>query len=358
MDTNIHIERIESSRIDSIDFDNLKFGKTFSDHMFVADYTDGKWQNYRIEPFQNISISPANMTLHYSQTVFEGMKATITEDGTPLLFRPEMNAKRLNASAIRMSMPPFPVDEFLEALETLVVIDKEWIPKQPGHSLYIRPFMFATDEYVGVKSSDTYKLFIITTPVSTYYSKSVSLLASEKYVRATHGGVGEAKTGGNYAATLLPVKEANKEGYDQILWLDGKDFTNIQECGTMNLFFIIDGKVVTPIADGAILNGITRDSIITYLRDKGLEVDIRLVTIKEIFEAADKGLLEDAFGTGTAAVITHIDSITWRDKKTTLPPLENRPHSVGAKEYITLLRSGEVEDKFGWIRVVNEEDTH
>ena len=243
MGYNIQIKKTEKSRLNEIDFDNLVFGRQFSDHMFVADYKDGEWVDLRVIPYGNISLSPANMTLHYAQTIFEGLKATKDEDGNPMLLRPEMNARRLNTSAVRMSMPHIPEELFLQALDTLISLDKDWIPVGKEKSLYIRPFMFATDEYVGVKTSDTYRFYIITTPVASYYSKPVSLLASEKYIRAAHGGVGEAKTGGNYAATLLPVEEAHKQGFDQILWLDAKDFRYIQECGTMNLFFQINGKI-------------------------------------------------------------------------------------------------------------------
>ena len=348
----IKIEKVENSRLSALDFDNLKFGRTFSDHMFVVDYKDGVWSGARVVPFGNISMSPANMTLHYGQTIFEGLKAAINPSGDVTVFRPEQNAERLNRSAVRMGMPELPVDLFMEGLTSLLQTDIDWIPNKPGCSLYIRPFMFATDEYIGVKSSDTYSFYILTSPVGAYYDKAVSLLVADKYVRAAHGGVGEAKTAGNYAATLLPVSEANAAGFDQILWVDAKNFKNVQECGTMNLFFIINGKAITPPADGAILKGITRDSVIQLLKDRGIEVEIRDISVDELAEAAENGTLEDVFGTGTAAVITHVASFTYQGKQYDVPPVPSRTISLDLKAEIEGLRNGTIEDTHNWTYTV------
>ena len=271
---NLKITKVQNSAVSSVDFDNIPFGKTFTDHMYVADYIDGEWTNMEIKPLENFSVHPGNLAWHYGQSIFEGMKATRDAEGTPLLFRPEEHVYRLNASARRMCMPEFPEEAFLEAVHTLVRLEKNWIPPQEGSALYIRPFMVAMDEAIGVRPSDTYKFIICTLPVGPYYAKPVKLKAEESFIRAAEGGVGEAKTAGNYAASLYPAKLAKAEGYDQVMWLDAKEFKYVQEVGTMNIFFVIDGKVITPMTDGSILKGITRDTILTILKDKGYTVDL------------------------------------------------------------------------------------
>ncbi|MEO1713492.1 MAG: branched-chain amino acid aminotransferase [Bacteroidota bacterium] len=288
MEYTIKTEVTKQSRIETLDFDNIPFGRAFSDHMFVADYIDGEWTNFTIQPYGDISFSPALMALHYGQAIFEGMKASINAQGEPLLFRPEEHAKRLNISAIRMGMPAFPEEAFVKALEQLVWLDRQWIPKRSDSALYLRPFMFASDEYIGVKPSNKYKMIIFTCPVGPYYSNPVKLLTANYYMRAVKGGVGFAKAAGNYAATLQPMKEANAQGYDQIMWMS-PDFKYIQECGTMNLFFVIDGVVITPpTEDGTILKGITRDSFIAMLKAKGQQVEERPLSIDEVVEASKK----------------------------------------------------------------------
>ena len=254
----ISIERVKSSRLPQTDLNNIPFGRVFTDHMFVMDYKNGSWQNAKIEGVRNLAIHPANLTLHYGQSIFEGMKASKNADGVPLLFRPEMHATRMNASAERMCMPTIDPELFVEAVRQLVYLEKDWIPDMAGSALYIRPFMFATDEFLGVAPSETYKFIIMTLPVAPYYSKPVKLFASTQYIRAAKGGVGEAKTAGNYAASLLASKQARDKGFDQVLWLDGRDFKYVQEVGTMNIFFVIDQMVITPPTDGAILKGITQ----------------------------------------------------------------------------------------------------
>ena len=277
----IQISRAGKSRLVDVDFNNLTFGNIFSDHIFIADYDGTDWVNPRIEPFGRFEMHPASMVLHYGQAIFEGMKASKDHDGNPLLIRPEMHAKRINDSARRMCMAEMPEALFLEALHLLVGLDHNWIPPQEGSALYIRPYMFATDEFIVVRPSQTYKFIIFTCPVGPYYAKPVKLKAEQEYIRAANGGTGEAKTAGNYAGALFPSVKAQKEGYDQVLWMDAKEFRYIQEVGTMNVFFVIDNKVMTPATDGSILKGITRNCIITILRARGYEVMEKPVDIEE-----------------------------------------------------------------------------
>lgn len=351
----IRVNRCVQSRIGEVDFSHLAFGKHFSDHMFVADYEDGAWGDLRIVPVEDFSLHPATMAIHYGQAIFEGMKASRTPDGRVLIFRPEMNARRMNLSAERFCMPAFPEDLFLEGLQKLLQLDADWIPTAEGSSLYIRPTMFATDAQLGVKPSDSYRFFIITSPVGAYYDKPIRLRAETEYVRAVRGGVGEAKGAGNYAAALLATKEAQAAGFDQVLWLDGLEFKYIQEVGTMNIFFIIDDKIVTPATDGAILKGITRDSLLRFFREKGFAVEERPVSIHELVDAYHAGKLQDAFGAGTAAVISHISEIAYGTELIKLPPVETRTISLLAKDEINGLRSGRITDHRGWIMEVDLE---
>jgi len=354
MKYDIAITKTKNSRLTEVDFNNLPFGRMFADHMFMADYKNGAWQNLQILPFGHFTMHPASMALHYGQAIFEGMKAFKDKEGSAIFFRPEMHAKRLNNSAERMCMPKLPEDLFLEAVHNLIGLDQNWIPPQMGSALYVRPFMFATDEFIGVRPSDTYKFMIFTGPVGPYYSKPVRLYAEQKYVRAVKGGVGEAKVAGNYAASLLPAKIAHEKGFDQVMWMDAHEFKYIQEVGTMNIFFVIDDVVVTPSTDGAILKGITRDSIITLLKENGYQVEERPITIDELIEADAKGTLQEAFGTGTAAVVSHVSEIAYQDKLLKLPPVEKRTISNWAKKTIEDLRAGHIEDTHGWIVPVEE----
>ncbi len=349
MPNNFKISKTNNSRLSQLDFDNIPFGKVFSDHMFVADYIDGEWTNMEIVPFGNFEIHPACLALHYGQSIFEGMKATVDLDGRPLFFRPEKHIQRLNNSAARMCMPAVPDEMFHDAIHQLVSMDKDWIPPATGSALYIRPFMFGNGETIGVKASDTYKFIIFTGPVGPYYSKPVRLWVESEYVRAAKGGIGEAKASGNYAASLLPAQKAKAAGYDQILWLDASEFKYVQEVGTMNIFFVIDGKVITPITDGAILKGITRDTVMTILRAKGYEVEERLIEIDEIVQAHKAGTLTEVFGTGTAAVISHVADITYGEHEMVLPPMEERKVGALAKAEIEGLRNGTIADTRDWI---------
>jgi len=343
------IEQVQQSRVDTVDWNNLPFGKIFSDHMFVSDYKDGKWSNDRIVPFGHFTIHPASMVLHYGQAIFEGMKASKLEDGTPVLLRPDEHAKRINASARRMMMAEFPEDRFVEAVSQLVKLDQAWIPPQQGSALYLRPYMFSTDEFIGVRPSETYRFCIFTAPVGPYYAKPVNLVVEQQYVRAVPGGTGEAKAAGNYGGALRPAYEAQQRGFDQVLWMGGPDKKQIQEVGTMNVFFVIDGEVVTPATDGAILKGITRKTFIQVLKDKGIPVSERLITIDEVVAAHKEGRLTEMFGAGTAAVVSHVASLTYGEHRMEFPAGEDRTVGPLLKQHIDGLRFGTVEDKHGWL---------
>ncbi|MGB1102151.1 MAG: branched-chain amino acid aminotransferase [Crocinitomicaceae bacterium] len=347
---NIKIEKVESSRIDSVDFNNLPFGKFFSDHMFEMNYADGKWGTPTIVPFQNLSLHPATSALHYGQAIFEGLKAQKNENGEVLVFRPDMNAKRFNESAVRMSMQPIPEEIFLEGLRTLLNLDRAWVSSKPGQSLYIRPFMIATDDYVGIRPSEKYKFLIITSPVGAYYSEPVKVKIETKYTRAAAGGIGRAKAAGNYAASLYPAKLAAEQGYRQLIWTDAKTHTCIEEAGTMNIIFQIGDKLITPSEeDDTILKGITKRSVVQIAKDWGVEVEERKVTIAEVIEALENGTLKDAFGAGTAATIAHISEIGYEGNDYKLPAIEDRELSNKIKNYISEYKSGKLEDKFNWL---------
>lgn len=347
-DFNINITKTDNSKLSQVDFNNIPFGQIYSDHMFIVDFKDGKWGTPEIKPFENMSFSPAMSALHYGQSIFEGMKAFKNPEGEVTLYRPYENIERLNKSAKRMSMEEVPVELFFEGLKALVNLDRDWVPQQDGASLYIRPLLFATDEYIGVKSSKNYTFLIITCPVGKYYAEPVKVLAADKFVRAIPGGVGDAKTAGNYAAAMLPATYANEKGYDQVLWMDGYEFKYTQEIGTMNFFVEIDGKIYTPKLNGAILEGITRDSVITLLKQNGYEVVEKDLSIQEIFDADANGTLTDAFGSGTAASISQISDIGWNDKNVKLPAQEDRKVSNWLYEQLEGIKTGKFEDNNNW----------
>lgn len=345
----IDIQKVENSRVDAIDFNNLNFGREFSDHMFVMDYADGKWGTPKIMPFGNMSTHPATSALHYGQSIFEGMKAYRNKENDAFLFRPEMNIKRMNISCERMCMPEIPEEIFMEALKALVTIDKAWIPDTDDGSLYIRPFMYATDEYVGIKPSENYRFVIFTCPVGGYYSEPVKVKLETEYTRAAKGGVGQAKTAGNYAASLYPAKLAQQQGYHQLLWTDGVSHEYIEESGTMNVCFMIDGKLVTPAEDtDTILKGITKRSVIEVAKHWGIEVEERKVKVAEIIEAIENGSLTEMFGAGTAATIAHISVLGANGKDYVLPAVENREFSNKVGKFLNDLKNGRIEDPFGW----------
>ncbi len=354
MAISVKINRTPKSRIHLCDFENIEFGKIFSDHMFRVDYSNGVWQNPVIEPYGPISIAPSLSALHYGQAIFEGMKAFKSPEGKPLLFRPLENAKRFNISAVRMGMPEIPEELYLEGLKQLVLLDKDWIPTKDGSALYLRPFMFATDDFVGVRPSLNYSFIIFCCPVNSYYPKPIKVKVEQTYVRASTGMAGYAKAAGNYGISMLPTSEAKKAGYDQIIWTDGKNHENVEESGTTNLFFVIDDKIVlTPKLDGNILKGITRDSCIQLLRAKGLEVQERDISVTEMIELAKNGHLTDVFGTGTAAIIAKIEAIGFDGIDYYLPDPEKRMVSNWVYKTIYDIQSGKEEDPFGWVVKLN-----
>ncbi|WP_103863489.1 MULTISPECIES: branched-chain amino acid aminotransferase [Aquimarina] len=354
MEQHIKITKTSHSKLADIDFDNIPLGKTFTDHMFICEYEDGVWLNPRIEPLELIPTHPAAMALHYGQAIFEGMKATVGENNTPLLFRPEENAKRLNHSAARMGMPAVPEDLFVEAVKQIVGVEKGWIPPQEGSALYLRPFMYADEPFIGMRAATSYKFIVICSPAGPFFTKKIRLYAETEYIRAADGGTGEAKAAGNYAAAILPTEKAKAKGYDQVLWLDANEHKYIQEVGTMNIFFKIDGKFITPNTSGSILKGITRDSAITLLKDKGFEVEERPITIDEVIQYSKEGKLEEAFGTGTAVAIAMVEAIGYNDEVVTLP--EANPVSLDMKNTLDEIKAQKREDTHGWIVPVAVEE--
>jgi branched-chain amino acid aminotransferase len=347
MTTSIKITKVAQSKASEVDFHNIVMGTRFSDHMFVCDYQNGEWQNPRIEPLALIPTHPAAMALHYGQAIFEGMKATLGKDGTPLLFRPNENAKRMNFSANRMGMPLFPEDLFVKALKQFAALEKEWIPTQEGSALYLRPFMYADEPFIGMRAATSFKFIIMASPAGPFFHKKIKLYAEKKYVRAVNGGTGEAKAAGNYAGAIRPTEYAKKAGYDQVLWLDAQHFDYIQEVGTMNIFFKIGGKFITPSLTGSILSGITRMSVIDLLRSKGFEVTERPISITEIIEAYHNGTLEEAFGTGTAVGIAMIEEIGNNDLAIVFP--SENPVSVMVNNTLNAIKVQDIKDEFGWI---------
>ncbi len=345
----IQIQPVPNSKLDSNEKLELQFGKTFTDHMFVADYENGKWGDLTIQPFQNIEMSPATSFIHYGQSIFEGLKAHATNDGEILIFRPEANAKRLNHSARRLCMAELPEEIFLEAIKTLVHMDRAWMPEGEESSLYIRPFMFGTEEFLGVKPSGRYRFMVILSPSGAYYSKPVRVKIETQFARAMEGGVGSAKTSGNYAASLFPAREGFAEGYDQLLWTDAKDHERIEESGTMNAMFVLDGKVITPKTSTSILSGITRDSILTIARDWGYIVEERDVLVSEIKEGLQNGKLTEAFGVGTAATIAHISEIGVDGTDHKLPEIAGREFSNKMAVYLNDLKRGRVSEYSDWL---------
>lgn len=347
-----HIERTETSRLGTVNFKDLAFGKLYGDHMFVAECKQGRWTDCKITPYGNLYFSPASSALHYGQIIFEGMKAYKDPDGNPQLFRPEQNHKRFNASAARMGMSEIPQELWLDALHELISLDQEWIPEEEGCSLYVRPFMFATDRFIGIRPTEFFKFIIITSPAGFYYAKPVKVIASDHYVRAFQGGVGFAKAAGNYGATMLPLKEAQQQGFDQVLWTDGLEHKYAQEIGTMNVFFMLDGVAVTPELDGTILDGITRDSVIQLLHSYGTPVEVRRISLDEIADAHKKGLFTEAFGTGTAASIAPISHVGYKGAVMQLPPASTWEYSTRLKHDLEAIKTSRLPDPFGWVAKV------
>ncbi len=340
------------SRYESIDWKKLSFGKYFADYTFVANYKNGAWNKGEIVPYAPFSIEPSMMTLHYGQTIFEGLKAYYNVNGGANLFRPIMNAKRLNNSANKLVIPEFPEETFIEACKEVVYYNREFIPQKRGESLYLRPVMFGSSNMLGVHPADEYMLIIFASPVANYYEEGlnpVKIKVADRYVRAVRGGLGGAKTAANYAASLYAGMEAKKDGYSQVLWLDGVHLSNIDEVGAMNIMFVIDGKIITPTLEtGTILAGVTRDSVIQLAKSLGIEVQERIIAIDEILMGLEKGNLTEAFGTGTAATISPVGKLSFKGVEYILN--NNLIGEVSQKMYDTLLgiQYGEIEDKFNW----------
>lgn len=346
--------KLSDSKKEKPNPENLMFGRTFTDHMFVADYDEGKgWHSHRIIPYTPVSLDPASIVFHYGQTVFEGMKAyRSAEDGTVRLFRPEENMKRMNHSLDRLCMPRIDEETALHALTQLIHIEKDWIPTLEGTSLYIRPFVIANEAFLGVAPAKKYQFFIILSPVGSYYKEGihpVKILVENEFVRAVKGGTGGAKTAGNYAAGLKAQEVADQRGYSQVLWLDGVERKYVEEVGSMNIFFKIDGEVITPAINGSILEGITRKSILQLLRHWEIPVSERKISMDEIRSAYDEGKLEEVFGTGTAAVISPVGELNWDGYKMVVNNCETGPLATKLFDTLSNIQNGKEEDPFNWV---------
>jgi branched-chain amino acid aminotransferase len=345
----ITTQRTAASRLAEVDFDHLEFGKAFSDHMFAVDFHNGEWQNAQIVPYGDMAVSPANSALHYGQAIFEGMKAYRQADGGVALFRPFDNWARLNSSAERMCMPTISEELFMQGLSELIRLDEKWVPNAPGYSLYIRPFMFATDGFIGVRPSESYRMMIFTCPVGLYFNKPLRVRFEQKYVRSAEGGAGYAKNAGNYGAAMYPTKLAQTEGYNQLIWTDASEHQYVEESGTMNAIFVIDGRVVTPALSTSILDGVTRRSVLQLARDMGLTVEERRVSSREVMEAQAAGKLNEAFGVGTAATIAPIATIGYQGQDYDLPATDSKSFSSRVSAALDAIRTGQGADVHNWM---------
>ena len=344
-----NITRVEKSKLAGISLENVPFGKYFTDHMLEVDYENGHWKTPQIVPYQSLQLAPSLAAIHYGQSIFEGIKAYKDQAGNPQVFRPQDNFRRFNISAARMQMPAVPAGIFMEGMRLLIDIERNWIPESANHALYIRPFMFATDEAIGVKPSDKYKFLIILSPTGPYYAAPMRIYVEEKYVRAVEGGFGYAKAAGNYAGALLASTEANNKGYDQVLWMDAFEHKYVQECGTMNVFFIIGNIAITPgLESGTILDGVTRDSTIVLLKEMGYQVQERSLSIEEIMAAYKEGVLNEIFGTGTAATISLIKELKYRDFVMTFD-VDTWTIAPEVKRRMDAIKYGLEPDTHGWI---------
>jgi len=343
----IEVTKIETSKIQDIDFDNLSFGSVFSDHMLISNYKNGKWEIPEIVPYQAISLNPSAKIFHYGQSVFEGLKAYKDANNEVFLFRPEDNAKRLNISSKRLAIPELPEAYFMEGLKKLLEVDKNWIPSNEGSSLYIRPFIFASGQGFHASPANAYKFIIATAPSGAYFSGKVKVLIEETYSRSANGGVGYAKAGGNYAGQFYPTQLAVKKGYNQVIWTDDTSHEYIEEAGAMNIFVRINDTLLTAPTSDRILDGITRKSIIDIAKGEGITVEVRKISVSELVEASKNGSLKEMFGAGTAAVISPISAFGFRDVDYDLPELENT-YASKLKKRITDIQTNKAEDKFGW----------
>lgn len=345
----IATKKVERSKLQHLDLENLPFGKFFTDHMLEADFEDGEWKNAEIKAYQPLLLNPSVAAIHYGQSIFEGVKAYKNSKGEAYIFRPYDNFKRFNISAERMQMPQVPEEIFMEGMKKLVALDNAWIPQKEDHSLYIRPFMFASDELIGVRPSDTYKFLTILSPTGPYYNAPMRIYVEEKYVRAVPGGVGYAKAAGNYGSAMYATAQAKKIGYDQVLWTDAFEHKYVQEIGTMNVIFIIGNKAITPdLGAGTILAGVTRNSALTLLQEAGFEVEERSLSIDEIIDAYKAGILYEVFGTGTAATISMIKELRYKDFVMNFN-VDEWKTAPTIKKWLADIRTGKREDKYGWM---------
>jgi len=345
----IVITRIEHSKLKDLNLENLPFGKFFTDHMLEADYEGGEWKNVEIKPYQPLLLSPSVAALHYGQAIFEGIKAYKDKEGNAYIFRPQDNYSRFNISADRMQMPVVPEEIFMEGMKQLVSLDHAWIPQKENHSLYIRPFMFSSDELIGVRPSDTYKFMILLSPTGPYYNAPMRIYVEEHYVRAVPGGVGFAKAAGNYGSAMYATAQAKKKGYDQVLWTDAFEHKYVQEIGTMNVFFIIGDKAVTPdLEAGTILDGVTRNSALALLKEMGFTIEERPVSIDELIDAYKAGVLYEVFGTGTAATISLIKELRYKDFVMNFD-VDKWQTAPTVKKWLADIRENKREDKYGWM---------
>lgn len=346
---NIIVTKIQQSKLKDINLENIPFGKYFTDHMLEVDYEDGEWKNAEIKPYQPLLLDPSLAALHYGQAIFEGVKAYKNEAGEVSVFRPEDNFRRFNISAERMQMPQVPEEIFMEGMRMLVELDKNWIPFQEDHSLYIRPFMFSSDYMIGVRPSDKYKFMIILSPTGPYYNAPMRIYVEEKYVRAVPGGVGYAKAAGNYGGAMYATAQAKQKGYDQVLWTDAFEHKYVQECGTMNVFFIIGNTAITPdLKEGTILAGVTRDSAMVMLKEMGFNVEERHLSIDDVISAYKAGILYEVFGTGTAATISMIKELRYKDFVMEFD-VDSWKTAPEVKSRLNAIRYGQAPDNHGWM---------
>jgi len=345
----ILVTKAERSKLQDINLENIPFGKYFSDHMLEADYENGEWKNVEIKPYQPLLLEPSLAALHYGQAIFEGIKAYKDDKGDAFIFRPQDNFRRFNLSAERMNMPVVPEEIFIQGMRQLIALDKNWIPAKKDHSLYIRPFMFSSDAMLGVRPSETYKFVIILSPTGPYYANPMKIMVEERYTRAAPGGVGFSKNAGNYGGSMLAATEAKKQGYDQVLWTDSTEHKWLQEVGMMNVFFIIDNVAITPdLAEGTILEGVTRSSVIKGLEEMGIKVEERKINIDEVITAYKAGKVAEVFGTGTAAVIAPVKELNYKGYRMEFNP-DNYKISKHIKSWLNDIREGKAEDRYGWM---------
>lgn len=348
----IRVQKVVQSQLDKVDFNNLDFGKYISDHMVLANFDKGEWHAPEIVPFGNLSMSPAMLSLHYGQSIFEGMKAFLMEDGNINIFRVKKHHQRLNKSLERMCMPTISEEMFTDSLHALIELDHRWVPKGEGSSLYIRPLVFASEARLGVKVSDQYKFVIMTTPVGPYFNKPYKLKVEDHYVRTAEGGTGFAKCAGNYGGAFYPTQQARLEGFDQVLWTDHKEHQYIDEVGMMNVMFVINGTLVTPKLNTAILDGVTRDSIITLAKEMGFPVEERKISLDDLEKGFQNGSLTEAFGAGTAAVVAPIQSINIHGKDYSIALPDANSFQLKVKNKLLDIRTGIAPDKLGWNHII------